>query len=71
MAVHILLLYLKMGELYGLLEEETMVCKKLFVDNFVFFSLSFKIFIFQLYKPIVENSNTDEQMFFLTLKKFK
>ena len=45
--------------------------KNYLLITLVFFSLSFKIFIFQLYKPIVENSNTDEQMFFLTLKKFK
>lgn len=61
-----------MGELYGLLEEETMVCKKIFIDNFgLFFSLSLKNFIFQLYKPIVENSNTDEQMFFSDIEKIK
>ena len=31
-----------MGELYGLLEEETMVCKKLFIDSFGLFSVTFK-----------------------------
>lgn len=43
--------------------------KKYLLITLAFFSLSLKNFIFQLYKPIAENSNTDEQMFFLTLKK--
>lgn len=47
-AVHILLLCLKMGELYGLLEEETMVCKKLFIDSVGLVFLRFKKMYFSV-----------------------
>jgi hypothetical protein len=43
-AVHILLLYLKMEGLCGLLEEETLVCKKYLLMALVFFLKLFLIY---------------------------
>lgn len=69
MAVHILLLYLKMGELYGLLEEETMVCKNLFIDSFGLFSLTFK----KIYFSVIQGYCRKTQMYIgeQKLLKFK
>lgn len=60
MAVHTPLLCLKMGELYGLLEEETMVCKKLFIDSFGLVFLRFKKMFFPVVHAYCRKLSKDE-----------